>query len=324
MMQSGSILFRRTLAVLGSAAAMLAAGPSFGQGTATMVGGANAQCAYTGMTVSPNGNIQINCGTVSQTSANFILTGPSSLTVGTNGTAMVSRSGGPAEAITVSYVATGACTASGTGTLSFAQNSASQAITLTPGAAAGTCTLAITPQAGGGHTTAPASGTLSIPVNLAGGGGVPGCPAPQVDYKTVSMGWTGDYVELRMTSGEIAAFPIPAPKPGSSKVTVRLMQGQQPASPASSTTEFYISKCPGVIDPSVQYCYKTTVATNFLVAPDAWTAAKYNYNSQASIGGRGCWAPRAEGQWYVNVRWTFGGSCPYGCGYSMQWSEGSY
>lgn len=140
----------------------------------------------------------------------------------------------------------------------------------------------------------------------------------------VVMGWTGNYVEQRAASGVVMAFPIPPQKPGSSKVTVRLMQGQQPASPAGGITEFTVSRCPGVIDPA-SACYRKSEASNFTVAPDAFTAAKYSFTSQATVGGRGCWAPRSEGQWYVNVRWTYA-NCPLagGCGYSMQWSEGSY
>jgi hypothetical protein len=317
-------LFRRTLAVLGSAAAMLAAAPSLGQGTATMVGGTTS-CPYTTMTVAPNGNITINCGAANDTTATFILTAPASLTVGgAVGNALVSRSGGPNVSLTVNYSASGACSTTGTGALTFALVGGTQSIPLTPAAAAGTCIVSITPPAT--HAVSPSSGSVSIPVTTGGGGGpepIPGCPAPQADYKLVNLGWSSAPSELRMATGVIASFPIPAPR--TTKSSVRLSQGQVAVSPGG-ISEFSISKCPGVINTSGGSCYKSVPAGNYTNAPDAYTKPVGTWDSQAEFDSRlSCWAPAAEGQWYVNVRWTYTTTnCPYGCGYSLQWYEGSY
>lgn len=285
----------------------------------------NASCQYNGLTIDPAGNLTISCQNVSETAAHFTVTGPSSMAVNTSGMVVITRSGGPAADLQLSYVIGGTCTP-GTGMLNFPLGSVGQPVTVVAGAAAGNCTISVTPPTG--HTVSPVSGTFSIAVGTGGGGGeqpIPGCPAPAADYKLVDMGWTSAPVELRMTSGTIASFPIPAPP---RKASVRLTQGQQALSPGNGTTEFSISKCKGVIDTSNQYCYKSSQASNLIVAPDAYTRPVSNLTSQAAVGSRGCWAPSSEGQWYVNVRWSYntpGGMCfGYTCGYSMQWFEGSY
>jgi hypothetical protein len=132
-----------------------------------------------------------------------------------------------------------------------------------------------------------------------------------------------------MAPGQIAAIPvIPNIDP---IVSVELTQGQQAATPAGVTTEMSVSKCPGVIfDPSdttgnyVAQCYMKTTSINFNQIT-MYTKSRYTWTSQATLGGRGCWAAASDGQYYVNVRWSYP-SCAYstGCGFSMQWSQGPY
>lgn len=149
-----------------------------------------------------------------------------------------------------------------------------------------------------------------------------GCkPGPHV---AVELGWTSAPKELRLASGAVAALRIPAPN--GAKASVRLSQGQVAVSPGGYT-EFTVSRCPGVIDPSAGSCYRKVDSGNWALAPDAYTRAVGSLNSQAALDSRNsCWAPAGEGPWYVNVRWTYpaGTPCPYGCGYSMQWFPGSY
>lgn len=139
-----------------------------------------------------------------------------------------------------------------------------------------------------------------------------------------TLGWAATALELRLSSGTIASFPIPAPN--TSKVSVKMTQGQQQMSPGDGISEMSISKCPGVIDTTNPNCYSVTSnGNNFTVSKDAYTRAVYSFNSQAALAGRGCWAPASEGQWYVNVRWTYANSCfGQACGYSMQWRTGAY
>jgi hypothetical protein len=150
-----------------------------------------------------------------------------------------------------------------------------------------------------------------------------GCPAPQ-PHQVVNLGWSSTALELRLPSGYIASFPIPAPN--SAKASVQLAQGQQQASPVDGFSEMSISKCPGVIDTSNASCYsKQPNGLNFTSSKDAYTKPVHGFNSQATLGYRGCWAPASEGQWYVNVRWTYSGACfGQACGYAMQWLPGAY
>lgn len=127
-----------------------------------------------------------------------------------------------------------------------------------------------------------------------------------------------------MGSGVIASYPIPIPN--GNKVSIKLTQGQQQATPGDGTSEMSISKCPGVIDKTNPHCYSNQPnGLNFTVSKDAFTKAIYSFTDQASLGWRGCWAPASEGQWYVNVRWTYSHDCWGGaCGYTMQWGTGAY
>lgn len=149
-----------------------------------------------------------------------------------------------------------------------------------------------------------------------------GCPTP-LPHQKITYGWSSAPYQLKMPSGGVAAFLVP---PAQAKASIRLTQGQMAISPGNTRTEFSISKCPGVIDTSNLSCYKNSEASNFAISHDIYTRAVYGWDSQAKLGSRGCWAPASEGPWYVNVRWTYPGGCPYasGCGFSMQWFPGSY
>jgi hypothetical protein len=308
-------LLRRTAILIGAASALALALPASAQGTATLVGASGTTCNYSQMTVQPNGNISISCNT-SGASAIFNFTGSPALATNASGAYTITRSGGSESTIAVNWSATGACTTpAGSATLAAG---ASAPFTVTTGATGGTCVLAATPAAG----TA-----TNLNVTVSGGSDPPpvsGCPTPQAGYKPQTLGWSPHPLELRMESGVIASFPIPAPN--TSKASVKLTQGQQQMSPGDGTSEMSISKCPGVIDTTNASCYSTTSnGNNFTVSKDAYTKSIYTFNNQTSLAWRGCWAPGSEGQWYVNVRWTYANSC-YGlaCGYSMQWAPGAY
>jgi hypothetical protein len=308
-------LLRRTAILIGAASALALALPAAAQGTATLVGASGTTCTYSQMTVQPNGNISITCNTINPTGATFSFTGATTLATGASGSYAITRTGGSEATIPVNWNATGPCTVT-VGTASLAAG-ASFPFTVTAGATAGTCILSATP----------ASGTASgLVVTVTGGGGGPiaGCPTPQAGYKPMTLGWSSTALELRMDSGVIASFPIPAPI--SYKASVKMTQGQQQMSPGDGISEMSISKCPGVIDTSNPSCYSSTSnGNNYTVSKDAYTRAVYSFNSQAALTGRGCWAPASEGQWYVNVRWTYANSCfGLACGYSMQWMSGAY
>jgi len=137
--------------------------------------------------------------------------------------------------------------------------------------------------------------------------------------------------QLRLSSGQIAAYPVrTAPEGGHPVVT--FTQGQQPSTPAEPITEFSVSRCPGVIDTSVGKCYYRQDQGHVLNNGISVRTHRGQWADQAAYyaaGKTGCWAADtdANGQtvaYYVNVRWTYA-TCPFGegnCGFSMQWLRG--
>ena len=129
-----------------------------------------------------------------------------------------------------------------------------------------------------------------------------------------------------MVSGQIASFPVLAPQ-DSSVVSNVINQGQQPATSGGAITEISVSKCPGVIDTSVPQCYLRGTDRNNNQLPIYTAARRSPGRSQATLGGRGCWAGDPGVQYYVNIRWTYG-TCPFtssgGCGFSEQWTNGPW
>lgn len=172
---------------------------------------------------------------------------------------------------------------------------------------------------------------------VGGGGGAPGgggtatdagtpdaglvCPPPAASSAEGLLPW-GEVLQLRMASDFITWFQVP-PSMGNFHSVV-LTQGQQPSTPAGVVTEFYVSRCRGVIDPSgVPQCYYRNVFVNNN-AITIYRAPVMGWTDQATLGVQGCWAPESEGPWYANVRWTYA-SCPFAsCGFSMQWTLGPY
>lgn len=333
MIINSTNLLRRTLAVLGAGIALTASLPAASQGTVTLSGATSNNCAYSTMTVSPNGNIIVTCTGVTQpTGAVFSVTAVTYTTAPeSSGTVMLKRTGGtgPLNAMLAISASGGAACDTGSISLPFADGQTySWPYQLH---ASGTCTISLTPDSP--HT----AGSLSIPITTSGGGGTngAGCPTPPSDYLYQTMDkWRGltpgqvatswDSVDqLRMKSGQIATYDVP--NPGSAAIV--FTQGQQPASPTGSViTEMTVSKCKGVIDPSAAQCYsRGTFVNNNQIK--IYRGVYNGWNSQELVGDRGCFAPANDPNtgealtWYVSVRWTFS-SCQFGigaCGFSMQW-----
>ena len=327
MNSSRQNLLRRTLALAGVLSGVAFAIPAAAQ-TVTLSSGAS--CTYTSMTVSPNGAVSVTCQAAgNETTATFGVSGPASMIIGSTGNvATVTRSGGPAESLTINYQIAGAGCPGAWGTLTFAQGAPAQTIALTP-TAEGVCNIGIA--APTGHTATP--NFVSIPVSATAPPPPPpgpaGCPTPQVGYIQESLAF-GYVDQLRMASGVIASYPlIDSQYPKSS---IAMTQGQQPNTPADVTTEMFVSKCPGVIDPTGTAgsngasCYRKSNYTNNNAITAYVKPTSFGWDTQAEIGTRGCWAPSSEGTWYVNVRWTYPAACPWttGCGFSMQWANGPY
>jgi hypothetical protein len=324
-------LLRRTLTALGAAIALALSMPAAAQGTVTLSTG--VICTYSSITVQPNGNIQVTCAggpPVDPAVARFSITGPSTILPNTEGVVTITRTGGTDATVTTNYTFAGAGCYNGTAQLSFAAGQSIN-VTLTSLASGTSCVASIAPPAP--HTAAPNS--VSIAVQNApptGGPTAPvGCPAIPLSAQSRTLAMNDPPDQLRMTPGVVAYYPVIAPSEAG--VSVEFTQGQQAATPAGVTTEFTVSKCPGVIDTSVPDCYyRGGFPNNNKITIYTRTVPAYGWNDQASMTGFGCLAPATDSngapqQWYVNVKWSYA-ACPsnftYGCGFSMQWARGPW
>lgn len=339
MTRSTPNLLRRTLVLLGAAAGLLAGAEVLAQGTVTLTGATGNNCAYSSMSVSPNGTVTVQCSgsgnpppTTGQ--AFFTLSGPSTIAANTSYTSgefKVTRTdnSGPSGTVAFGYTVSGTgCNFASVGPFWLTPAGGSKpsenlSVTTT---SSGTCTITLTIQEG--HSgSAPASwtvGTTTPPVTPPSG-----CPAAATGSmdRTANIGaltMSGSGVDqLRMDSGTIAYYRVPAAPNPAQSVLIYLTQGQQPNLPAGFVTEMSVSKCPGVVTNTNNACYRTSsFANNNSIGIYTAAVPAYGWNSQEAIGDRGCYAPVAEANYYVNIRWTYP-TCPWGsgsCGTSLQWA----
>jgi hypothetical protein len=324
-------LLRRTFAGLGAALA-LAANQALAQGTVTLSGTSGNSCSYSQMTVTPNGNITVNCGTSEPGGAVFALSHSSAtsnyvLPPNTSSSATVSRTGGPAEALVIAYAVTstnGGCTPSSGGiSLLLGQ---SQTIPFSVGTAGTSCTVSIGIPTGGSGVASPNTITFTAQTTQPPPpppGGVDGCPAiPSTsvagttavnDFQTVD--------QLKMTSGQIAYYVVPSSP--SAAVVVEFSQTQMANTPPGAVTDFQVSKCPGVFDPPgvtiASQCRYTGYNVN-INNLKIWTSGTAQYPTQDTLPPGNCMAPAGS---YINIRWNYP-SCPFpsfGCGFSNRWIQ---
>jgi len=135
---------RRTAVALGAIAAMTVTGAA--AQVMTLSGTSANTCAFTTMSVAPNGNITVQCGG-STAPGTFTLTAPATLSTGITTTTQikVNRASGSAGAATVDYSVGGTnnCTTGGTN-VSFGDGDATaKSIIITTGATAGQCTVTL-------------------------------------------------------------------------------------------------------------------------------------------------------------------------------------
>ncbi len=92
--------------------------------------------------------------------------------------------------------------------------------------------------------------------------------------------------------------------------------------------ELSISKCPGVIDDAMSPCNRTW--SSVTTQSQRWFRRPFRvpgepgaiYDAASATARQYCWAPEAEGTYYVNMRWSYA-QCPYGvaqCGFNWQWN----
>ncbi len=370
---------RRTLFAASALAALALAAPSQAQTaqTITLTQGAStlATCTLNGaITVTPSGGLTIPCTSsttnnppppppppppVSTTGATFNVSAPISVTLGSTNTATtITRTGGDSGTHYLVYAISGSGCLADQSTLTFAANGATAQIPITPVAANLPCSVAVTGtdldetvnlNSSIQNTSTPWTATASVTVvaagssqttSNAGGTQIPaGCATPAANWKDLTLPAGGSPMQLRMTSGQIASFPVVSandPNLGlpSTNSEVTFTQGQQPATPGGVITEIQVSKCPGTINPAATapQCYSKSspgaVQSNgipIILRPNPYISPPWvDQASAAALGG--CWAADGQ-QYFVNVRWTYN-SCPFtasgGCGFSEQWQTGPF
>jgi hypothetical protein len=301
-------LLRRTAAAATAAAAFLIPS-SAGAQTITLQGiTGNPNCTYSGMTVTPAGNFTVNCqAAVAGAAGTFGISGaPASMLVSTTANMFVSRTGGTTGAYSVAWMASGAC--SGSGTVTFADGSATAAsITVTAGASAANCTVAASNPTltGGTAGTSPAAAAATVfPVVTASPGPVAGCTAPALGSPApVPLNGPGMNNNMTLSSGTVGTFILTAPPSAYVSETINI--GSTPGT-RTGTAEWTISQCPGIIDPTAGGCYYTSTFLNwnvlevFYQTAGIWTPAKIASLTAYS----GYCNTIAAGQWYLNVRYT--------------------
>src|ERR1700674_424585 len=315
-------LLRRTAAAATAVAVLLITNSAVAQKTFTLQGvTGNPSCQSAQMNVNPAGNIDIICAAVSPPVAGaagtFALAGaPFQLIVSQTAMLSVTRNGGTTGAYRISWAASNGC--SGSGTVDFADASSTAVpgtITVTAGAAAGTCAVDLVGAplltggtAGTGATNATPG--VTFPVVAAAPPPAAGCPTPPLNIVTTFTNGQGDFgasgtnPHLAMQSGVVASIPLPTT--GLPRNSGQISQG--PAiPPPGMVLETTISKCRGVIDPTAGTCYYKTTSVSWNDFP--WFFQTDSRWTPGLIGAWGyCYAPTAGGPWYFNVRYTFPGT----------------
>ena len=323
-------LLRRTAAALAAASGFLVIADGQAQSTVTLQGGTGSSCAYSGMTVAPNGNVTVQC-TSTNTNAPGTFQFLSSTASGTSSAMLtVTRIGGTQGAHTVTYTPSGAgCASSATGSVSFGDGEGGSKSFTVDLAASGSCTVSLSSSTGGAIGS-PASAVITVSGGGGGGGGGGGanCPsgftAPS-NLQNSQFPSQGLHLLLLASSAQVTSVPLPESTSNSATLTAVSSPGTY--SPTNGTVEFSISKCPGLIDTDTSNrCNQRFTKLGYMSA--VWIEAPTGmFPDQHSTNLRGaCWAPRSEGQWYLNVRWTYT-ECAFGasrCGFNFQWNAASY
>jgi hypothetical protein len=150
-----------------------------------------------------------------------------------------------------------------------------------------------------------------------------GCPIPESTARVRPLSFNEAPRIVRMAPNEVTAYRLVASPTG--RASVQFAQGQVAVTPGQAITDFTVSRCPGVIEPSLHPSCKFTGSFVNFNTITVFNRLPQGYTSQEQLAGLGCLAPSTE-QYYVNVKWSFQ-SCPYGpsgCGFSHQWQEGPY
>lgn len=272
----------------------------------------------------------------------------SSITAATVGNAVTTitatRTGGPNGAWEVPFTLAGPLSASASaplrGTLSatrfvFGPGASSANVTYTPPTTTPTspalpADLVLTLGTPVGGTPAPAAGqTASLGLvttnTLTLNGPAVGCPA---ETTSRSLGSSGQVNHQREPSGSVVTWALPTTIPaGKVSGTFGLYATSYTFPNSPFTTEIHINKCKGLVQPTTDGCYINS-GSDQLISKIWFTALLpgTKFDTAARIGALGhCYAPPAQGPWYVNVRHTYTSCKTAGsCGWHAIWKEYSF
>jgi len=332
------LLLRTAMAV--AAAVGLFASLATEAAVVTLTGANGSTCSYSTMSITPDGNVTVQCsGTSAPPPSNTgdagafaIAVNQAGVNVGDQPTLTITRSVGSSGVVNVPYSLTGAGCTNSNGNASFGDGVGTYSFGV-PMVAPGTCTVALgTPTtsaavATGPRISSPASVVISVNAPQPGPG-TAGCAAPPADMLTASFKSIGAVLLQMQKSGQVVSIPLPEVVSGFHSGQAVFSESAGGAfTPQPVTLNVSISKCPGIVDTDTSNSCNLT-STNGNYNAITWFAAPYSVIQDPDSANRYsfCWAPRSEGQWYVNARWSYS-SCAFGaavCGFAIQQNYGSY
>ena len=345
-------LLRRTAVAFAAVAGFFIAAPSQAA-VVTLTGSSGNSCTYSSMSVQPDGSFNVSCSPPTTTTNTtpgaagqfaFVNATGTTASIGGNYQFPVSRVNGTTGSVSIVYTVAGAGCTNGVGTLTFPDGSTAQNAQIWALTANSTCTITLgTPTTTATVSSAPTLGTPSTmtisvaPSTTTTGPTGPTTPPPATcptGYTTpanmlnMNLGGIGNPLLAMAKSNQVISIPLPAVQPGFSTGQIAFGESAGGAyTPQPVTLQISISQCPGLIDTdTTNRCNLTSTNGNYNSL--TWFAQAYSIIKDAtSANARGyCWAPAAQGQWYLNAQWAYT-QCAFGaqtCGFAIQQNYGPY
>jgi hypothetical protein len=166
------------------------------------------------------------------------------------------------------------------------------------------------------------SGGLITTATLTLNGPAVGCPA---ETTITPLGTNGSVNHQRVPSGQIVTYNLPTALSGPNGV-FGLYETTYTIPNSPFSTEVHINKCKGLVQApaagSVDGCYISSGA--IAKVEKVWMTAltaKLSTPTAVSNAGR-CYAPPAQGPWYINVKFTYASCKTTGnCGWHAVWKD---
>lgn len=329
-----SLLRRTAVALAAVAGFFISTGTQ--AATVTLSGATGNSCTYSTMAVQPDGSFSVQClASTTPTPGALSLSQPPASVVPGATVALSAFRSGTSGAVSGTFTVSGAGCTNTSGTVSWADADANAKPISVAALVSGSCTIALSAPTGGATLGTPSS--VSFTVVQATPSPTPGptpsasCPAGYsvpANLLEASLGGPGNVLLQMQGSNQVVSIPLPDAQPGYATGQIAFGESAGGAyTPQPVTINITISKCKGYIDTDTSNrC--NLVNTNGNYNAITWFAQPYSIiTDAASANDRGyCWAPKSDGPWYVNARWTYS-SCAFGaaaCGFAIQQNYGPY